>query len=133
MDAIKTESWEDFEEKLKKLRAENGTEATPLLYRGQGNSEWQLETTLERYTKKEGMTFLGYYDLITGGIGPEVRTFSGVDVPPRRQDIARSFFDKDLMYKWPREFPDLPSIATWLTCGNLVSPHLCSTGRNHRM
>jgi hypothetical protein len=108
MDAIKTESWEDFEEKLKKLRAENGTETTPLLFRGQGNSEWHLETTLERYTKKEGMTFLGYYDLITGSIGPEVRTFSGVDVPERRRDVAESFFDKGLMFKWPRQFPDLP-------------------------
>ncbi len=108
MDAIETESWEDFEEKLKTLRAENRRESAPLLFRGQGNSEWHLETTLERHTKKEGMTFLGYYDMITGGIGPEVKSFSGVDVPDRRQDIAHSFFDKDLMYKFPREFPDLP-------------------------
>ncbi len=108
MDAIKTESWEDFEEQLKKLRAENGTEVSPLLFRGQGSSEWKLDTTLERYTKNDGMTFLSYYDLITRGIGPEVRTFSGVDVPERRQDIAQSFFDHGLMFKWPREFPDLP-------------------------
>jgi FRG domain-containing protein len=108
MDAINASSWEDFELKLKKLREENGTESSPLLYRGQGNSEWHLDTTLERYTKKNGMTFLSYYDLITGSIGPEVRTFSGVDVPERRQDIAESFFDKALMFKWPKQFPDPP-------------------------
>jgi FRG domain len=108
MHAIDVNSWEEFEEKLKKLRAENTKESTPLLFRGQGNSGWHLETTLERYTKKNGMTCLGYYELITGSIGPEVRTFSGVDVPERRKDVAESFFNKDLMSKFPREFPDPP-------------------------
>jgi FRG domain len=107
MEAIKTKSWEDFERKLKKLRAENGTESSPLLFRGQGNSKWPLTTTLGRCTRN-GMTFLSYYDLITGSIGPEVKTFSGVDVPERRQDIATSFFDKGLMFAFPRPFPDPP-------------------------
>jgi hypothetical protein len=97
MEAIKTKSWEDFERKLKKLRAENGTESSPLLFRGQGNSKWPLTTTLDRCTKN-GMTFASYYNLITGSIGPEVKTFSGVKVPERRQDIATSFFDKGLMF-----------------------------------
>jgi|SRR5579872_1451215 len=107
MDAIDANSWEDFEQKLKELRAENGTESSPLLFRGHGNSEWHLATTLDRYTKN-GMTFLSYYNLITGSIGPEVRTFSGVDVPERRQDVAESFFDKGLMFAFPRRFPDAP-------------------------
>ncbi len=74
MNAINTDSWEDLEQKLKKLRAKNGTESSPLLFRGQGNSEWQLTTTLDRQTKNS-MTFLSYYNLITGSLGPEVRTF----------------------------------------------------------
>jgi hypothetical protein len=53
------------------------------------------------------MTFSGYYNLITGSIGPEVKTFSGVDVPERRQDVAESFFDKSLMFAFPRQFPDI--------------------------
>jgi hypothetical protein len=105
MNAIDASSWEDFEQKLKTLRAENGTESSPLLFRGQGNSDWHLATTLDRYAKN-GMTFLGYYNLITGSIGPEVRTFSGADVPDRRQDIAQSFFDKNLMFSFPKRFPD---------------------------
>ena len=107
MDAIKADSWEDFEQKLKKLRTENGTESSPLLFRGQGNSTWPLTTTLDRYTKN-GMTLLSYYNLITGSIGPEVQTFSGVDVPDRQQDVAKSFFDKGLMFAFPRQFPDAP-------------------------
>jgi hypothetical protein len=106
MDAIETESWEDFELRLKKLQAEHGTESAPLLYRGQGNAEWPLTTTLERYTKNDEMTFLSYYRLITSSIGPEVRSFSGVDVPARSEDIERSFFDKSLMFEWPLKFPD---------------------------
>jgi hypothetical protein len=108
METVDTNSWEDFEQKLKKVRAENGTESSPLLYRGQGNFGWKLETTLERYTQKNGMTFSGYYNLITGSIGPEVKTFSGVDVPERRQDVAESFFDKSLMSAFPRRSPDPP-------------------------
>ena len=69
MDHIDTTSWEDFEQKLKDLRAKNGTKSSPLLYRGQSNSEWPLKTTLDRSTK-DGMTFAGYYNLITGSIGP---------------------------------------------------------------
>jgi hypothetical protein len=107
MNAINTDSWEDFEQKLKKLRTENDSESSPLLFRGQGNSTWPLTTTLDRYTKN-GMTLLGYYNLITGSIGPEVQTFSGVDVPERRQDVAKSFFDKGLMFAFPSQFPDAP-------------------------
>ena len=107
MDAIEVDSWEQFEQRLKDLRARHGTRSSPLLYRGQGNADWKLETTLDRSTKNKGMTVLGYYNLITGAIGPEVKTFSGVDVPERHQDVATSFFDRSLMSAFPRRFPDL--------------------------
>jgi hypothetical protein len=107
MNKIERTSWEDFEQKLKDLRAENGTESSPLLYRGQSNFGWPLRTTLDRSTKN-GMTFASYYNLITGSIGPEVQTFAGVDVPQRRQDVAESFFDKSLMFAFPMRFPDIP-------------------------
>jgi hypothetical protein len=43
MEAIKTKSWEDFERKLKKLRAENGTESSPLLFLSWFSLKWRSD------------------------------------------------------------------------------------------
>jgi len=107
MNAVETTSWEDFEQKLKELRSQCGSESFPLLFRGQGNSTWSLATTLDR-SARNGMTFREYYDMITGGVGPEVETFSGVDVPERSTEVAKSFSDRGLLFKFPSEFPDMP-------------------------
>ena len=71
-----------FEQWLSELRADFGkkSSSSPLLYRGQGNSQWTLTTTLER-SGQEGMSFADFYELITARIGPAVETFTGVSVP----------------------------------------------------
>src|ERR1700683_4114366 len=107
MNSIEAPDWETCEQKILGLRDEHRSESLPLLFRGQGNSEWGLTTTLDR-NAKNGVTFLDYYDLITGSIGPEVKTFSGVDVPDRLQEVAKSFFDRGLLFTFPSRFPDMP-------------------------
>lgn len=94
MNAIETANWEDFDSQIKEIRRRHGPELLPLLFRGQGDSEWELSTTLDRNTdwvaildslpgsSKYGMRFSRYYDLITKVIAPEVQTFSGPIVRP---------------------------------------------------
>ena len=45
------ESWEDLIEELDALERSLGDRTENLLYRGQANSAWKLETTLERNLK----------------------------------------------------------------------------------
>lgn len=81
MNEIKLNTWEDFEVELKKLyelrderNAEGFSHCSPLLFRGHSDSSWNLETTLERFTKKT-TSFDQYYRLISLIIG-QIETFS---------------------------------------------------------
>ena len=72
-------SWEDFENEVratrKKLcRTRSGTEPH-LLFRGQENSAWQLETTLER-AGHDRMLFSDYYRTIAA-VRPQIETLVG--------------------------------------------------------
>ncbi len=68
-------SWEAFEGALKDLRQELSDQSgRSLLFRGQSNSCWKLETTLERY-RKRNMLFIEYYRLISA-LRPEIETFT---------------------------------------------------------
>lgn len=106
MYTIQPSTWDDFERELKKVQAEVGTPTSPLLYRGQSNSEWKLETTLERNGESR-MPFRGYYELLCG-IGPEIGTFAGVDGPEYDQDVANGFAKPELLYEFPGRFPSVP-------------------------
>lgn len=95
MNTIQIPSWEAFEEKLRQLRADYQNPASPLLFRGQGNSEWHLTTTLER-NESGRMPVMEYYRLICS-TGPEVRAFANVDVPQYADEILRAFSDAELL------------------------------------
>ena len=90
--------WETFEQRVKELRAKYRSESSPLLFRGQGTSEWPLTTTLER-GGAERMLFREYYELICARIGDEVKSFAGVDVPQYDPELCKPFLKGDLMYK----------------------------------
>jgi len=108
MNAIEVSDWETFEQKITELRKQCQKSSSPLLFRGQGNSEWPLTTTLDRNTRN-GMTFREYCDLVIGSIGPEVKTFSGMDVPERDQEIAEGFFDKESYFSFAsHQFGNMP-------------------------
>lgn len=63
MEELTVETWGEFQRKLEELETElnkahqserQGTVAPTLLYRGQENAEWRLETTLERQIRTDG-------------------------------------------------------------------------------
>jgi len=89
---IKVADWEEMDRKLRELRANFGSASYPLLFRGQANSEWSLTTTLDRSAKKN-LSLAAYYQLICGRMGPEVKTFAGVDVPEYSSTVWQSFSD----------------------------------------
>jgi len=90
-----TIDWKTFEQRIKALRETHRKESSPLLFRGQGNSDWLLTTTLER-SGARNMLFSEYYRLICASIGPEVKTFAGVDVPEYRPS-EENFSDIELL------------------------------------
>jgi hypothetical protein len=109
MEAKEMADWETFEQNLKELRAEFGNKlSSPLLFRGQGNSEWPLTTTLER-SGQERMLFSDFYELIISSIGPAVETFTGVSIPEYDQELWRKFVDDpELLLPGPNSFLSIP-------------------------
>ena len=69
-------TWEQFELKIRGLRHYHSSKriASPLLFRGQGNSDWGLQTTLER-RKKSNMLFRDYYSVISR-IKPQIEALT---------------------------------------------------------
>jgi hypothetical protein len=105
MEAIEIPDWETFQQRVKVLRGEYMKESSPLLFRGQSNSEWPRTTTLER-NGAEHMLFREYYMLICASMGPEVKTFAGVDVPAFDPEWSATYFLKpDLLYEIGEVFP----------------------------
>ena len=105
MEAIATPDWETFEKKVRELRAKYTNETSPLLFRGQGNSNWPLTTKLER-NGAERMLFRDYYMLICASMRPEVRTFAHVEVLVYDHHWAATHFLKPgLLYEIGEVFP----------------------------
>jgi hypothetical protein len=125
MEAIEIPDWENFEQKVRELRAKYTNETSPLLFRGQGNSKWKLTTTLER-SGAEKMLFRDYYALICASMRPEVRTFARVDVPAYDPLWATThFLQGDLLYEIGDVFPiDLYRYMAYLRHFGFPSPLL---------
>src|ERR1700691_1927144 len=85
LEEITVDSWEDFEDKVDKLRLESKTaegEDSELWFRGQKNSCWPLTTTLERCT--QGAVLLKDYYQLIHRVKPQIESFTGKDweIPP---------------------------------------------------
>ena len=103
--SIEVPDWKTLEEKISELRAAyGGKSSSPLVFRGQANSDWPLATTLERSGQKD-MLFSKFYQLITGSIGPAVETFTGISVPEYDPAYARSLSEPELLLPGPAQFP----------------------------
>ncbi len=68
MKEITVKTWEEFEEELKKLNSwrDKHKKSPPIpdfLFRGQADSKWKLETTLDRYTSS-AIKLSKYYEII---------------------------------------------------------------------
>jgi hypothetical protein len=85
-------TWEEFTGGLEEIRKERASSTDyvqdyPLLFRGQGNSCWQLSATLER--KRERMLYKDYYRIIDR-IRPQIETLVGGDWPiPSYPEVER--------------------------------------------
>jgi hypothetical protein len=125
MDAIEIPDWKTFEQRIGELREQYTKESSPLLFRGQANSEWPLTTTLERNGAPH-MLFREYYDLICASMRPEVRTFARVDVPTfDPQWGAKHFLKTSLLYEIGDVFPiDLYRYMAYLRHFGFPSPLL---------
>lgn len=75
------DTWDQFTEELIHLYRDHETRQTPearissLLFRGQGNSEWELKTTLDR-VEPDQLSLIEYYRIIHR-IQPKLETFLG--------------------------------------------------------
>lgn len=70
METLDLDSWAEFPAAIEDIKAKYGTfridkhtSSNSILYRGQGNVEWPLTTTLERVSDKE-WSFISYLELI---------------------------------------------------------------------
>lgn len=84
--------WEDFEKELLAIQAQLRTprgRGPHLLFRGQENSSWKLETTLER-NGQSGMLFSDYYRVISV-VRPQVESLMGVSwgAMPEYPDVQK--------------------------------------------
>jgi len=101
------QNWESFHEELKRLRTKYDKANSPLLFRGQNDSEFHLTTTLER-AGCEGMSFDHYFRLAVGRVRPAVETFTGVkwDVTVYSLEIEKAFRTDVELFSL-RRFPEV--------------------------
>lgn len=102
------QDWEEFERELKRLEEEHDQRKSsqhpppysPLLFRGQENSCWQLETTLER----NGNTDFGFseYFQVCHRAKREIESFTGVDWNVPEYPEARKLLTLDPMVLSPK-------------------------------
>ena len=71
----RVESWEECERKVLEFENLNADSHTKLLFRGQHNSKWLLETTLERRARK-APSIIDFYRMILR-IAPEIQSYYG--------------------------------------------------------
>jgi len=73
-------SWPEFEAKIIEIKEKYVTSPTPIHYRGQADSNWKLETTLERHSKS--LWTVGDYVKLALRCAPEIESFTN-----RRWDL----------------------------------------------
>jgi FRG domain len=80
MPEIDLNSWEEFEERIKKLENEsrNQSSLAEFLYRGHGKRSWEFSTTLERHYGKKNLSFRDYFRLISI-VKPQIESFTGAN------------------------------------------------------
>jgi len=95
--------WQKFGQWLEEIRTGIGQNAASrLLFRGQSNSKWPLETTLERNGQRN-MSLADYYRLITV-MGPAVDAFTAVKTPVYDPNLLKGFSDCESPFE-PDRFP----------------------------
>ena len=86
---VHLDTWEEFGAKLKELRKERGPHSSELLFRGQGNFDWKLLTTLDRSPARREMSFQDYYESIYRA-KPAIESYTGKswDIPDPHEVVS---------------------------------------------
>jgi len=105
MEQVDLSSWEEFEERLKKLEEGAPRRSSFLLFRGQATHSWHLATTLERYVPKH-MSLKGYYKTIHA-VKPKIETFTGAKWSILTPTKYEKWLGKHDMYVSIQNFPGL--------------------------
>ncbi|MFZ5913095.1 MAG: FRG domain-containing protein [Pseudomonadota bacterium] len=74
MNETNVSSWEEFEQKLPELQPSREGRHFPLLFRGQSDSDWALNTSLERYGGRD-YSYMDYFGLVCR-IRPQIETYT---------------------------------------------------------
>jgi len=127
---IDLDSWEAFEERLQTLRKERIQQkwSANFLYRGQGNSTRELQTTLERNGKKV-LSLREYHHLIFV-VKPQIESFTGTNwnILPYPNGIDKWLNENDNLipnaFGWSTEFQDTYSFMAYLRHYSFPSPFL---------
>ena len=128
MNEINLDSWEDFEEQLKKLETKRLRNKcrSEFLYRGQEDHKFKLENTLER-NRQERMSIKKYHQLISV-VQPQIESFAGgcwknLSFP---DGINKWLEENDTIiphaFGWSPEFQDTYSYMVYLRHYGFPSP-----------
>lgn len=81
MDQIEIASWSEFQKVVEDILNKNHSskEWKNIVFRGQSNSDWDLETTLERFSTKE-FSFKQYTELLEGNIRHPLHSLSDGEI-----------------------------------------------------
>jgi hypothetical protein len=110
MEERNVSTWEEFLGGLEEIRKERTSSTDyvqdyPLLFRGQGNSRWQLSATLER--ARERMLYRDYYRIIDK-IRPQIESLVGDDWPippyPEVERLVKTYDEFDYIL-WAGDRP----------------------------
>lgn len=120
---IEVKSWQECLDQLDKIELETAEAPTPLLYRGQSDSNWDLKTSLERRCPNRSFGLSEYYRIILS-IAPEIRAFTSLNWELPDSGIA--------LEEWVRDY-DIRSLKAYdylvyLRHHNFPSPLLDWTG-----
>jgi hypothetical protein len=93
-------NWQEFEIWLQELKDRNYRRG--LIFRGQADSEWRLETTLER-NGQSIMPIADYYNLIVRQVGPSVSSFTSMQAPSFNENLwkelsARAQYERSIFF-----------------------------------
>jgi hypothetical protein len=92
-------NWQDFETWLQELRGRGFKRG--LIFRGQADSKWRLQTTLER-SGHSTMPIVDYYSLIVRVVGPSVSSFSSMQAPSFDENLWKDLADFDRLSDYAR-------------------------------
>lgn len=115
MNEIHLNTWADYPEKIKKIQDKHAQVSigeisykNAIYFRGQSNSEWSLQTTLERSTSKEWG--IRSYENLALQIAPEIETYTNKNWElPIKENLDKLFEDQD-----DPIIPFIPSKEFWV-------------------